>query len=100
VVGTPWDQVEQAGILPSQVCLRGGPFPLLRLLGGAGPGRVLPDIQHSGPEMCFIHGRGAVTCQPSRTYTPQAHVDGAGIFGVNPPKGAGEGVRALRHGRQ
>jgi hypothetical protein len=34
------------------------------------------------------------------TYAPEAHVDGAGIFGVNPPKGAGEGVRALRRGHQ
>jgi hypothetical protein len=50
--------------------------------------------------MCFIHGRGAVTCLPSMTYAPEAHVDGAGIFGVNPPKGAGEGVRALRRGHQ
>jgi hypothetical protein len=34
------------------------------------------------------------------TYAPQAHVDGAGVLGVNPAKCAGEGVGALGQGDQ
>jgi len=32
------------------------------------------------------------------TYAPEAHVNGTGIFSVNPPKGAGEGVLLLGDG--
>jgi len=74
--------------------------PLPGLLHQAGPDRILFDLQHSGPEMSFVHGGGSVTRLPSMTYAPPAHVNGAGVPGVNPPNGAGEGVRALRHGRQ
>jgi hypothetical protein len=55
-----------------QVGVSGGPFPLPGLLHQAGAGRILPDIQHGGPETFSSHGCGAVTCLLSVTYAPEA----------------------------
>jgi hypothetical protein len=57
-------QVEQTAVDSAQMGAGARPSPGGALVRQARPQRILLDINHSCPEMFFVHGHGVITCLP------------------------------------
>ena len=87
-----------APILTLEVGRGARPAPVPGLLHQAGPGRILLDINHSCPEVFFVHHNREITGLPEVSGAAQPEVERTGVFAMYSLESACQGGALVRHG--
>ena len=82
VRGPPSDQVQESVVGASEVGSGRGPLPVPGLLHQAGPGGILLDVNHGGPEMFVIHGKRTIAGLPEMAGASQTEMERTSVFAM------------------